>query len=198
MAGEADEIRNVGVRSAEEEWRRALEFVPHMVQSRGKAASGANLMVAGSINQVMDDMYGTLNLLNGNPSSAEAMRLQNETMMITEAAITSPQVGWGVGNALAAEKRFMDLSRRDAELDAVESRIAGRPEVQRAEASKRVEIGQPDVLTQNRVDKELLTKQPNTVTQPDAQKPEEPGEKERNPRGNRRHGLAGKLLGLDS
>lgn len=194
MAGEADEMRNAGVRGAEEEWRRALEFVPHVAKAKGRAAAGANMMVAGNINQVMDDMYGTLNLLNGNPSAAEAMRIQSETLMITDAALTSRDVGWGVGNALAAEKRFLALARQDAEADAIASRIAGSPELQRAEAAKkRVEIdGRTDVLAQGSLGKGLLTEQPITV------KPEEPKEKQRDPRETRRNGLASKLLGLDS
>jgi len=197
MAGEADDYRNAGVRTAEEEWRRALEFVPHMVQAKGKAASGANLMVAGNINQVMDDMYGTLNLLTGNPSAAEAFRIQNETLMITAAATTNPQIGWGVGNALRAEKKFMELAQQDAAMDQVESRIAGSPELQRAEAAKRVQIdGRTDVLTKGEVGKGLLTQQPIVVSKPAEEPPAADTQQRRDQQQRRSRGLG--LLGLDS
>lgn len=198
MAGETDEFRNAGVRGAEEEWRRSLEFVPHVAKAKGKAAAGANMMVSGNINQVMDDMYGTLNLLNGNPSAAEAMRIHSETLMITDAAITSRDVGWGVGNALAAEKRFLSLARQDAEADSIASRIAGSPDLQRAEAAKRVEIdGRTDVLTQGKVGRGLLTDQqtPANAKPPEAEKVEAAPRKEQQ---RRNTGLAGKLFGLDS
>lgn len=196
MAGETDEFRNAGVRGAEEEWRRALEFVPHVTRAKGKAAAGANMMVAGSINQVMDDMYGTLNLLNGNPSAAEAVRLQNETLMITDAAITSRDVGWSVGNALAAEKRFLALARQDAEADAIESRIAGSPELQRAEAAKRVQIdSRTDMLTQGEAGRGLVTQQPITVSKPpEAEQAETQQRRDQQQR--RGRGLG--LRGLDS
>ncbi len=197
MSAELDAARADLGRDDTATWRSAQEL-SRAVAAEGRGTAMANMMVGDRIGEYLSNMTQTVTLLNGNASAAEAGRMIRRDQGFTSAITDNAHVGDEFGAYRAAELKLLEDSTRVARLEAVESRIAGSPDLQRAEASRRVEIGQPDVLTQNRVDKDLLTKQPDTVTQPDVQKPEEPGEKERNPRGSRRHGLAGKLLGLDS
>lgn len=196
MSAELDAAKADLARDDTATWRWSQEL-SRAVAAESKSTALANMMVGDRIDAYLTNMSPTVTLLNGNASAAEAGRMIQRDKGFTSAVTDNAHIGDEYGNFRAAEMKLLSDGARVAQLEAVESRIAGSPELQRQEAAgRRVKVGSSDVPAQGQAGKALLTEQPITVSKPAEAEPAET--QQRRDQQRRNNGLASRLLGLDS